>query len=63
MTDELVWERLAISIVAVALAAAAHCTAGVRSLAQLYPALISPFFLDGVRARATCRTPTSSTRG
>jgi hypothetical protein len=47
MTDELAYERLALSIVQLHTLVPHTHGAFVRSLAQLYPALISPFFVSG----------------
>ena len=55
MTDELVWERLAISIGQTHSLLPTLHGEHVRSLAQLYPALISPFFWGGGSVSAALR--------
>lgn len=47
MTDELVWERLAVSVGQYHSVLPRLHGEVIRNLAQLYPALISPFFFDG----------------
>ena len=62
MTDELGYERLAISVGQLH-TVVPHTHGGfVRSLAQLYPVLISPGSCTAT-CRRTSGTPTSSTRG